>query len=99
MHDDRADFGKATGLLLSLTEDGPVSGWVDRIGELVRREGRVPPCSIEWGGSPSTVAHAVGQEYARCSGLGRLLDFLRAEEQSRRARPDLAGVIQGLMGK
>lgn len=53
--------------LLSKTEAGPVTGWVDRMGEVARAAG-VPVRYIDWTGSPDNVAFRVVKEAAAQQG-------------------------------
>ena len=65
--------------LVELTREGPVSGWIDRIGEAVRDFGSVPLSEIDWKGSPENVAYRVSNEAIRRNQGPRLAAYLQAK--------------------
>ena len=62
--------------LLSRTRSGPVSGWVDRMGDLVRAFGAFDEAEINWQGEPSSVAFRIACEAETRHKLYELIAFL-----------------------
>lgn len=72
------DLRETENALLRITEDGPVSGWVDRIGKIARKAG-LPLHQISWQGSPQIVAfHVI--DLAQRHGLQEQLERIILEK-------------------
>jgi hypothetical protein len=68
----RTAYSRIVLSLVSATREGPVSQWVDRIGQVVRdylATGVSCPSddSFDWSGSPANVAHHVADDMVRCT--------------------------------
>lgn len=67
------NISEVTRLLISVTREGPVSQWVDRIGIIADKAG-LDLASICWQGDPNMVVFAVYQEAERCRRIQHLID-------------------------
>lgn len=66
------EFEEVTNLIVDKTKEGPVSQWVDRIGELARKAG-LPLDIICWQGAPVIVACDVYQQAKAYGKIDKLI--------------------------
>lgn len=80
MMTDREMYNKSIEILINLTQEGPVSQWVDRLGLLIKGFDETKLQDINWFGSPVQVCDDIVDVFKMNGKANELLMFLQKME-------------------